>query len=460
MNILLISVNREMNPYPVFPIGLAYLAGPLARAGHRLRVLDLCFADDAETAVKQVLKEFVPDAVVVSIRNIDNVTFPASRSYLDEIRSVVGLCRREASVILGGSGFSIMPVELLEKLGGDYGVVGEGEEVLVELVSALSRGESPHCLPGVLVRGNPDYGAARAIERIGSPDRGLFQIDRYKRVGGMANLQTRRGCPFACVYCTYPLIEGSRLRLRPVDEIIAEIRELVDCYGIDYIYFVDDIFNYPIDYAEGLCRAMVFSGVSVNWSAFVNPRFITPNLVRLMVEAGCDAFEFGTDSGSPVMLKNLGKSFGVDDIRTASFLCREQGVDFAHYILFGGPGETKQTVLESFALMDEVAPTAVIGMTGIRIYPGTPLYRLALEENVITEKTDMLEPVFYISGSVRDTLSDLVTVQSMQRKNWVVPGLEINVSDAMLSAIRHFTVRGPLWKLVKRLGRSRVHPMQ
>ena len=167
MNILLISANREMNPYPVFPIGLAYLAGPLARAGHRLRVLDLCFADDAETAVKQVLKEFVPDAVVVSIRNIDNVTFPASRSYLDEIRSVVGLCRREASVILGGSGFSIMPVELLEKLGGDYGVVGEGEEVLVELVSALSRGESHHSLPGVLTRGNPDYGAARAIERIG-----------------------------------------------------------------------------------------------------------------------------------------------------------------------------------------------------------------------------------------------------------------------------------------------------
>jgi radical SAM superfamily enzyme len=160
------------------------------------------------------------------------------------------------------------------------------------------------------------------------------------------------------------------------------------------------------------------------------------------------------------MLKNLGKSFGVEDIRTASLLCREQGVDFAHYILFGGPGETKQTVLESFALMDEVAPTAVIGMTGIRIYPGTPLYRLALEENVITEETDMLEPAFYISGSVRDTLFDLVTVQAMQRKNWVVPGLEINMSDAMLSAIRHFPVRGPLWKLVKRLGRSRVRPMQ
>ncbi len=78
----------------------------------------------------------------------------------------------------------------------------------------------------------------------------------------------------------------------------------------------------------------------------------------------------------------------------------------------------------------------------------------------MTVKPVMREPVFYFSGSVRDTLSDLVTVQAMQRKNWVVPGLEINMSDAMFSAIRHFPVRGPLWKLVKRLGRSRVRPMQ
>lgn len=460
MRILLISANRETSPYPVFPIGLACLAGPLSQAGHCLHALDLCFAEDPVAEVKRALDEFMPDAVVISIRNIDNVTYPACRSYLEEIKTVVRSCRGRAPVILGGSGFSLMPVELMAMLGGDYGVVGEGEEVLVEVISLLSMGESPAGLPGVLAHGATGWEQARTVENMGRPDRSLFHVDRYSREGGMANLQTKRGCPFSCIYCTYPVIEGSRLRLRPIDDIIGEIRELVDRYGVDYIYFVDDIFNYPPEFAEKLCRAIIDAGLRVSWSAFINPQFITPRLVRLMVDAGCDAFEFGTDSGSPLMLKNLGKSFGVDDIRAASAFCRDHGADFAHYILFGGPGETEDTVLESFALMDEVAPTAVIGMTGIRIYPGTEMHRLALEEKLITEETNLLEPVFYISEKVRGVLCDMITAQAMRRKNWVVPGLEINMSNAMLSAIRQFRVRGPLWKLMKKLGRSRVRPMQ
>src|SRR5512136_592309 len=116
MKVLLISANRELTPYPVFPIGLSYLASPLAAAGHRLEALDLCFADDPVGAVREALERFTPAAVVLSIRNIDNVTWPASRSYLDGIRGVVAACRGKASVILGGSGFSLMPVEILELL--------------------------------------------------------------------------------------------------------------------------------------------------------------------------------------------------------------------------------------------------------------------------------------------------------------------------------------------------------
>jgi hypothetical protein len=159
------------------------------------------------------------------------------------------------------------------------------------------------------------------------------------------------------------------------------------------------------------------------------------------------------------MLKNLGKSFTVDAIRDSSRLCRESGMDFAHYLLFGGPGENRETVLESFTLMDELCPTAVIAMTGIRIYPGTAIYRQALAEGVIAPSTPMLEPVFYISPSIRDSLCAIITALAAERKNWIAPGLEINVSDAMLEAMRHFTVRGPLWKLMRGVGRTHLHPM-
>jgi hypothetical protein len=186
---------------------------------------------------------------------------------------------------------------------------------------------------------------------------------------------------------------------------------------------------------------------------------MTPSLLEVMQKAGCDAMEFGTDSGSPVMLKNLGKSFTVDAIRGSSRLCRESGMDFAHYLLFGGPGENRETVLESFTLMDELCPTAVIAMTGIRIYPGTAIYRQALADGVIYPNTPMLEPVFYISPSIQDSLCAIITTLAAERKNWIAPGLEINVSDAMLEAMRHFTVRGPLWKLMRGVGRTHLHPM-
>lgn len=459
MDILLISANRETSPYPVFPLGLSFLAGPLKAAGHRLRAVDLCFAEDPEALVAETLSGFTPDAVVISIRNIDNVTYPGFRSYLEGVRGVVELCRGTAPVILGGSGFSLMPLELLKHLGGDYGVVGEGEEVLPRLLECISRGEPPGRIPGVVVKGSDSVRPPLPVEAIGTPERDLFQVERYNRQGGMANIQTKRGCPFSCIYCTYPILEGSRIRTRQVEDIISEIRGLVERYGTEYLYFVDDIFNYPMDFAERLCGALAKAGLPVKWTAFVNPGFVTPELVRAMVEAGCDAFEFGSDSGSAAMLRNLGKSFTTDDIRAASALCRELGVDFAHYILFGGPGETEETVLESFSLMDEVEPTAVIGMTGIRIYPGTALHRQAVEEGVITPETPLLEPVFYLSPQVRDILCDLVTAEAMKRRNWVAPGLEINMSDAMMTALRHFPVKGPLWKLMKRLGRSRVRPL-
>jgi radical SAM superfamily enzyme YgiQ (UPF0313 family) len=275
----------------------------------------------------------------------------------------------------------------------------------------------------------------------------------------MANVQTKRGCPFTCCYCTYPLLEGNRIRLRPIAEIISELRQIVEQHGVSYIYFVDDIFNYPPDFSEMLCRAIATERLPLNWSAFINPGFLTPSLLQAMHEAGCDAVEFGSDSGSAVMLKNLGKSFTVDAIRESSRLCHEFGLDFAHYLLFGGPGENQETVQESFSLMDAVSPTAVIAMTGIRVYPGTSIHRKALSDGVIATGEPMLEPVFYISPSIRDSLCAIITNLARQRKNWIVPGLEINVSDAMLEAMRHFPVRGPLWKLMRGVGRTHLHPM-
>jgi radical SAM superfamily enzyme YgiQ (UPF0313 family) len=255
------------------------------------------------------------------------------------------------------------------------------------------------------------------------------------------------------------LLEGREVRLRNIEEVIEEIRQLVQEQGMDYIYFVDDIFNYPPAYAEALCRHMVRNQLNVKWSAFVNPGFLTEDLLKWMKEAGCAGIEFGTDSGSPRMLRNYRKSFTVREVSRASHLCSKLGVNHCHYLLFGGPGENEETLEESFHLMDQIDPTALIAMLGIRIYPGTGLERISLSQGIIQRDTPLLHPSFYISPALKGRLEEILRENALKRNRWIVPGLEINITPNLMEGIRRFGIRGPLWELVGRMKRPRIKPL-
>ncbi len=464
MKILLISVNRERMPAPVFPLGLAYIAGALRGADHSVEVVDLCFSQNVLEELKETLTRFQPELIGLSLRNLDNLTYPASISYLKEVEEVISISRQfsSAKVVIGGSGFSLAPRELLEHLDVDFGVVGEGEEILPTLVHSLNNHLPISPSPHLLIKREPyPPGVTGAqVSFMMTPDRTSFKSRRYLEEGGMLNLQTKRGCPFSCIYCTYPLLEGRQVRLREVEEVIEEIRHLAQEMGTDYIYFVDDIFNYPASFAEQLCRRMVEKRVEVRWSAFVHPGFLSEDLLKWMVEAGCTGIEFGTDSGSPQMLQAYGKSFTVEKVIQASQLCSKWNVNHCHYLLFGGPGEDEETIEASFRLMDDLNPTAVIAMLGLRIYPGTELERVSISQGVIEKDANLIYPHFYISPALQGRLEKVVAEKALKRKQWIVPGLEINVTQALMDQIRKFKVRGPLWELVGRMKRPRIKPLK
>jgi radical SAM superfamily enzyme YgiQ (UPF0313 family) len=462
MKILLISVNREKMPFPVFPLGLAYIAKALREEGHPMDVMDLCFSQDVSVDLKSTLHRFQPGLIGISLRNLDNLTYPASVSYLTEVEEVIGICRQYGSsrLVIGGSGFSLAPKELLRHLDVDFGIVGEGEEVFLQLVRSLEKGDSLFPSPCLLIKEKafPSLIEGARVFPLRSPDRSFFETHRYFEEGGMGNIQTKRGCPFSCIYCTYPLLEGKKVRLRETEEVVDEIQHLVE-EGVDYVYFVDDIFNYPPSFAEALCREMVRRKVEVKWSAFVNPSFLNETLLRWMKEAGCVGIEFGTDSGSPRMLENYKKSFTQEDIIRSSKLCSALQIHHCHYILFGGPGEDEETIEESFRLMDQLDPTAVIAMLGIRIYPGTELEKISVSQGVIDPDSNLIYPYFYISPAVGERLSEIIQEKALARKGWIVPGLEINITKNLLEQIRKFRIRGPLWELVGRMKRPRIRPL-
>ena len=459
----MISANRERMPYPVAPLGLAYIAGALKTGGHDVRAIDLCFSEAIEHDLNQIVADFPPDVIGISLRNLDNLTYPSSVSYLPELEETIAIVRRRtaAPIVIGGSGFSLAPLPLMQRVDVDFGIVGEGEESMVELVQRLEGGAPPHGIPGLLIKGKDEFPPHHPMEEFGTPDRGILDTARYLKEGGMANIQTKRGCPFNCIYCTYPLLEGKRVRVRAVEEVVRELKTLQTEHGVDYCYFVDDIFNYPPDYTEALLREMIAQEVQMKWTAFVNPRFLTPEITALMAEAGCQGVELGIDSGSTRILQTYGKGFAVEDIEHACQHCREAELNFALYLLLGGPGEDEATLGESCELMDRLAPTAVIVMQGIRIYPHTPLQEIAVQEGIIKKNDDLLEPRFYISPALGpERLIELITEAAMGRRGWIVPGLEINISPPLMEGIRKFGYRGPLWELVGRMKRPRMRPLR
>ena len=159
------------------------------------------------------------------------------------------------------------------------------------------------------------------------------------------------------------------------------------------------------------------------------------------------------------MLKSYRKSFTREDIIQASEICSKWMVNQCHYLLFGGPGEDEETIEESFHLMDQINPTAIIAMLGVRIYPGTELEQVALSQDVLPRDADLIYPHFYISPKLGGRLIEIVQEKALARQRWIVPGLEINITKNLIEQIRRFRIRGPLWELVGRMKRARVRPL-
>jgi hypothetical protein len=143
----------------------------------------------------------------------------------------------------------------------------------------------------------------------------------------------------------------------------------------------------------------------------------------------------------------------------ASELCSLLRVNQCHYLLFGGPGEEEETIEETFRLMDRLDPTAIIAMLGIRIYPGTEMERISLSQDVIGQDSNLIHPHFYISPMLGGRLEEIIREKALQRNRWIVPGLEINITQNLMEGIRRFGIRGPLWELVGRMKRPRVKPL-
>ncbi|NLV23746.1 MAG: radical SAM protein [Deltaproteobacteria bacterium] len=404
MKVLLISANTEQFAMPTMPLGLFCVAEATRRAGHEVTLLDLMPDNKGEAELSQVLADFQPECIGISVRNIDDQQMASPRFFLDKIKDVAAVCRQcsQAPIVLGGAGYSIFPESVLAYLDGDFGIEGEGEIVFPLLLARLEQGGDIAALPGVLRRG---HGARRGKHLCGNLDDLPLPGPETLSSRGSINpglwvpVQTRRGCSLDCSYCSTPAIEGRLARKRSPQLVASWIEQWVQA-GYRNFYFVDNTFNLPDEYAKDLCRRLRDKKLSINLQCILYPRQVDKELVALMAGAGCRQVSLGFESGSPRILAMMNKRFTLEDIRSASAMLADCGIEQMGFLLLGGPGETRESVEESLGFADSLELTSLKLTAGIRIYPNTPLAEIAARQGLFTSQADLLFPHFYLEKAL------------------------------------------------------------
>ena len=427
MRVLLISANTEQINIPVFPLGLAFIARATQDAGHDVKLINLMDDDDGNMLLEEGIKNFDPEVIGISVRNIDDQTMENTRFLLNPVKELIAYCRKltSAPIVLGGAGYSIFPISALNYLKADIGIQGEGESAFVALLERLKRNEDFQDLPGIFF---PKHSLQNKAKYSGSLERCLLPLPNdhpwipksaLNSRDTWIPLQTRRGCPMDCNYCSTSTIEGRILRKQSPDYVVDVISRYVEA-GYHRFQFVDNTFNLPQSYVEALCDKIIAAGMDIKWISIIYPTKIDERLIEKMAQAGCVGVSLGSESGSNKILKRMNKKFRTKDVRRVSELFKKYGIRQMGFLLFGGPGEDKRSVEESLAFADSLNIETMKISIGIRIYPFTALARTAVEEGIIAPDDDLLFPKFYMTKGLEDWLRKTVDDYRKDRPHWMV----------------------------------------
>jgi radical SAM superfamily enzyme YgiQ (UPF0313 family) len=447
--LLLVSANQYAVPYPVYPIGLSYLQSYL---NARLPAFDIHIFDfnfyNLET-FREFLLNYKPDYTGISFRNVDDVDSTRRIWFLNGYKDIVNMVKNTIStrIIVGGSAFSIFPKELFEFFEPEFGIHGEGEESLYHLLQCLERKTDPSSIEGLVYRDdkgikiNPRWHFLRQLDL--SFDNNL--LDFYWGKSGMLNIQTKRGCPHKCIYCTYPLIEGNKVRTLNADKIVETLAELYFLKDIHYVFFTDSVFNINDAFNKELAEKILEKRLMIKWGAYFSPHSLDKETLQLYKAAGLTHIEFGTESLSDVTLRNYGKHFTVHDVIQVSDLCNELEIYYSHFLILGGYGETEATINEGFENSKVFKNTVFFPYIGMRIYPGTQLQKYAIRDGVISADDSLLEPAYYLAEGINYTT--LKERAEKTGRRFVFPDEDV---VTIMNKMRKRNRKGMLWHHLKK----------
>jgi len=475
MNRKILMVNPNLMKPPVAPVGLDYLHSKLQHAGFEVSLLDLGFSHEVDKGIEHALDDDYL-FIGISLRNVDDSYFASRDFCLQKSREIINKIRHfsKCPIVLGGVGFSIFPVQVMQYCNADFGIYGDGELALPMLATALRQKTDYASIPGLSYKDGDNYKSNPAkyldLDKTSLCQRDLVDNALYFQKGAMVGFESKRGCDRRCIYCADPVAKGRNIRLRDPRDVGVELKGLLE-QGITHFHTADSEFNVPEEHAKAVCQAIIDQclGDKIQWYAYCVPVPFSEELANLMRKAGCVGIDFTVDSGNNGQLQRLGHVHRVDDIGKLARLCHRYAFSFMFDLLLGGPGETRQTVNETFELMKSLEPSRVGISLGVRLYPDTPLGIAVKKQGVtrnphlhgaIDNNSKMLRPIFYLSHELGDDIEPYILELTegdsrffFVSKGQTIQSYNYNDNSQLMEAIKK-GYRGAFWDILRRLAEN------
>lgn len=394
----ILLINPRLNswtPNTYVPLGLASIASSLIEAGHDVSIMDLNVQKLGRKAWGRIIVSYNVIGIGGMITEYQTVV-----SLVHNIREI----NNKVTIILGGSLASTYPIELMKDSRADFTVIDEGEETIVKLLGANLPERSVENIRGITyikngkVIVNQPAEIIENLDKLPYPARYLLRMEDYIRdymsswgirVKGFGKLRgthivTSRGCPYQCTFCS-KVIWGSKWRARNARDIMGEIIELYDRYGINEIIFSDDTFLLDKNRVFELCDNINKSGLKIVWYCNGRVNLVDSKLLEAMYSAGCRGIAYGIESGNQNILDSVRKGTTLEQIEKAVVLTQKAGINATGYFVIGMLGETKKNIEETF----EFARRLNLDFHGFSIaspLPDTELYNQAVKQGLLDKR--------------------------------------------------------------------------
>lgn len=380
MEILLINPpNPKTEKGPILPpLSLIYLSAYLKKHGYSPEILDLDAMKAVGGDIDKIVKGEKPD--IIGVTGYTHTRFQAY-----EIIRKIKQIFPESLLVVGGHHFTYLAEEAMANIPEiDCVVRGEGEITFLELIRARETGQPFGNISGITFRensqiiSNPDRPFYNNVEdfniSVNDLPKGNFEfLTPFRRgKGGKAMLvMTGRGCPNRCVFC----VQGSKSRrFIPVEKIIEDIKIKTAHFKTQYVHFYDPSLTLDEQYIKDLCQAIIENKLNIKWycESRVN---INLDILKLMKKAGCVSVDFGLESGSPKILKNIKKGIIIEQVLPFAKTCYDLGIHTHVFIMISLPGETTEDSQMTLKILEDLVPYIDSYSLGVlTLYPGTEIY--------------------------------------------------------------------------------------